>query len=211
MNGPTHMAFGAAAGAVLVGPVAALTGIAETPVLLMPAAVYLSSVAGLLPDIDEPNAMFCRGTWLPRPLRRTLGPLVWLAMLPFKLVGMLVKGLLGHRGGTHSLVMSLIVTLLFALPVTMLFGRAGDWAIFALWVGYISHLAADMLNPSGVPLAWPLLSKHKTFHLLPSALRISTQTPPAMREMALRYLMWALAGALLLAFGVPAALQALPL
>jgi inner membrane protein len=209
MNGPTHMAFGAAAAAVLIGPVAAVTGVGETPAIMMPLAVYLGAVAGLLPDIDEPNAMFCRGSWLPKPLRRTLGPLVWVAMLPFKLVGILIKGLLGHRGGTHSLAMSFIVTLLFAIPVTLLFGRAGDWAILVLWAGYMSHLAADMLNPSGVPFVWPLMSKHKTFHLIPSPLRISTQTPPAVREMGLRYLMWGVAWILLLAFGVPAAIHQL--
>lgn len=203
------MAFGAAAGAVLVGPVAAVTGVGEAPLLLMPLAVYAGAVAGLLPDIDEPNAMFCRGTWLPRPLRRILGPLVWLAMLPFKMVGYLVKGLLGHRGGTHSLAMSLIVTLLVAFPVTLFFGRAGDWFILAIWVGYMSHLCADMLNPSGVPFLWPLTSKHKTYHLIPKPLRVSTQTPPAARELLLRYIMWGVAGALLLIFGLPQAVNQL--
>ncbi|MCK8784648.1 metal-dependent hydrolase [Roseomonas sp. NAR14] len=51
-----------------------------------------------------------------------------------------------HRGLTHSL-------LAIALCLVLLRARA-FWTPLA--VGYLSHLAADLLTPRGLRLAWPL-------------------------------------------------------
>lgn len=183
MNGPTHMTFGMASFGVLAGPVAHIVPhVPEVPVWGLPIGIAVGAVSGLLPDIDEPNAMLGRGSWVPRklgPLARFLGMII---SLPFKLTGYFIKGTLGHRGGTHSLAMSIIFTLIFAMPITMFGGVQLDWLIWTVWFGFMSHLVADMLNPSGVPFLWPLRSKHRTMHLLPKPLRIPTQTPPNMRE-----------------------------
>ncbi len=60
--------------------------------------------------------------------------------------------MLGHRGITHS-----------AVAVAALVGAADAYGGYhrgrsssALAVGYLSHLAADMLTPRGLRLAWPL-------------------------------------------------------
>lgn len=182
------MAFGGAFFALMAGPVSLVPGAPEVPALMVPAGYFIGSVAGLLPDIDEPNAMLGRGSWMPRslgPLARAFGAVI---SLPFRLVGMVLKGTLGHRGGTHSLAMSVIFTLIFGIPITLFLGPSFDWLIWTIWFGFISHLVADMLNPSGVPLFWPLQSKHKTKHLLPKVLRIPTKTPPDPRETGLRML-----------------------
>lgn len=176
------MTFGMASFAVMAGPVQHTLGEPVVPTWGIPLGLAVGAVAGLLPDIDEPNAMLARGSWVPRslgPLARFIGAVV---SLPFKIAGIFIKGALGHRGGTHSLAMSVMFTLIFAIPITALLGVGWDWLIWTIWFGFMSHLFADMLNPSGVPLAWPVLSKHKTFHVLPKPLRIPTQTPPNIRE-----------------------------
>jgi len=191
MNGPTHMAFGAAFAAVYAGPVTHVlepaVGLPAVPLWGVPICLMVGAVSGLLPDIDEPNAMLGRGSWMPRslgPLFKLLGMIV---SLPFRIAGFFIKGVLGHRGGTHSIAMSILFTLLFAIPITTFLGVSWDWLIWTIWFGFMSHLVADMLNPSGVPLFWPLRSKHKTVHLLPKPLRIPTQTPPNRREMVTRF------------------------
>jgi hypothetical protein len=84
--------------------------------------------------------------------------------------------------------MSFIFTLAFAIPLTMLLAERSDWVIWTIWLGFLSHLFADMLNPSGVPLFWPLTGKRKCFHLLPKALRIPTKSPdPDPREVICRF------------------------
>jgi inner membrane protein len=180
------MSYGMASFAIMAGPVQHILGVPEVPEWGIPIGLCVGAVAGLLPDIDEPNAMLARGSWVPRklgPLARFVGTIV---SLPFKIAGYFIKGVLGHRGGTHSLAMSIVFTLIFAIPVTALLGLHWDWLIWTVWFGFMSHLFADMHNPSGVPLMWPAKSKHKTFHVLPKAIRIPTQTPPNIREQTCR-------------------------
>jgi inner membrane protein len=108
------------------------TWLVAAPLLhLAPAEpVYLGlAIAGsLLPDIDHPQS------WVGRRSR------------PLSTV---IAATLGHRGVTHSAV---AVLALIAL-VLQASGRRG--VASALAVGYLSHLAADMLTPRGLRLAWP--------------------------------------------------------
>ena len=89
----------------------------------------LAVVGSLLPDVDHP------ASWVGRRSR------------PFSTV---VAALLGHRGFTHSAIA--------VLGLVALLSQAGyrHGAVSALAVGYLSHLAADMLTPRGLRLAWPL-------------------------------------------------------
>ncbi len=107
--------------------------VAAAPLLHLPALqpAYLAvAVAGaLLPDIDHPNSWLGRRS---RPLSTVLA------------------AMLGHRGITHSLI---AVAGLLALLSRAGFRRS---LVAALCVGYLSHLAADMLTPRGLRLAWPL-------------------------------------------------------
>jgi inner membrane protein len=107
--------------------------IAAAPLLRVPAfdPVYLGlALAGaLLPDIDHPRSWVGRRT---RPVSTT------------------IAAVLGHRGITHSAVAVAALVLLLSHAG---YRRAG---IAALSVGYLSHLAADMLTPQGLRLMWPL-------------------------------------------------------
>lgn len=177
------MSFGALSFTIMAGPVAQFAGGPHVPTEMWPAGLAIGAVSGLLPDIDEPNAMLGRGGWMPRALGPLLKAFAVVVSLPFRVLGMIIQGTLGHRGGTHSLAMSVIFTLALAIPITAFFGKSADWAVWAIWAGYLSHLIADSLNPSGVPWLWPLFSKKKRFHLLPGPLRIPTETPPHPTEM----------------------------
>lgn len=107
-----------------------------TPVLaqgdwwhIIPAAV----ISCLLPDIDHPKSLLGqRLSWISKPIARAFG----------------------HRGFTHSLLAVFGGLTLFYLQVPESWILPAD-ALQGLVVGYLSHIAADMLTPAGVPLLWP--------------------------------------------------------
>lgn len=96
---------------------------------LNPAGLALALIGSLLPDIDHP------ASWVGRRSRP---------------ISSVVSGLFGHRGITHS---ALAVV---GLVVLLRYGGYTHAMTSALAIGYLSHLAADMLTPRGLRLAWPL-------------------------------------------------------
>ena len=97
---------------------------------LHPAGLGLAVAGSLLPDIDHSKS------WAGRRLR----PL-----------STLIATIFGHRGVTHSLLA------LVGCWVALRYGTAvpRGWAAPVV-TGYLSHLLADLLTPSGLRLAWPL-------------------------------------------------------
>ena len=96
---------------------------------LDPVLLGLAVAGALLPDVDHPRSWVGRRA---RPLSAVLA------------------GALGHRGVTHSLL---------AVGVCAWGASAKGapgWTVEPLAVGYLSHLAADMLTPAGLRLLWPL-------------------------------------------------------
>ncbi|HLO77719.1 MAG TPA: metal-dependent hydrolase [Magnetospirillum sp.] len=92
-----------------------------------PQALAAAALGSLLPDIDHPQS------WAGRKLRPISVPL---------------SMLVGHRGVTHS-----AIAVLGGLAALLLMGMG--WMAAPLVIGYLSHLVADGLTPSGVPLLWP--------------------------------------------------------
>ncbi|WP_428485689.1 metal-dependent hydrolase [Rhodopila sp.] len=93
-----------------------------------PVYLGLALAGSLLPDVDHPNS------WVGRRARP---------------VSTVIASTLGHRGITHSA--------LAIVGLTLLLFQSGyrRGAVSALAIGYLSHLAADMLTPRGLRLAWP--------------------------------------------------------
>lgn len=89
---------------------------------------YSGAVIGaLLPDLDHPKS------WISR---KTL-----ILHYPFHK--------LGHRKATHSLVAAICVWTVLSLFL-------GQYVLaLGTFLGYVSHLLLDMLNPMGVPLLYP--------------------------------------------------------
>lgn len=92
-----------------------------------PEALAAAALGALLPDIDHPQS------WAGRRMRVISVPLAMIV---------------GHRGITHSLIA-------VAAGVIVLAALGFGWMAAPVVVGYLSHLAADSLTPSGVPLLWP--------------------------------------------------------
>ena len=92
-----------------------------------PSCLGLTLLGSLLPDIDHPKS------WLGRRVRP---------------VSSGIAAVLGHRGVTHSA--------LAAAACAWGLHDAPRWIAAPLAVGYLSHLAADLLTPRGLRLAWPL-------------------------------------------------------
>ncbi|HEX3848542.1 MAG TPA: metal-dependent hydrolase [Steroidobacteraceae bacterium] len=107
--------------------------IAAAPLLHLspvdPSYLALAVAGSLLPDVDHPNS------WVGRRSRP---------------ISTAIAAALGHRGLTHS---AIAVVGLVAL---LLDAGYRHGTVSALAVGYLSHLAADMLTPRGLRLAWPL-------------------------------------------------------
>jgi inner membrane protein len=107
--------------------------IAAAPLLHLssfdPAYLALAVGGSLLPDVDHPNS------WIGRRSRP---------------ISTAIAAILGHRGLTHSAVA------VVGLVALLLHSGYRQAEVSALAVGYLSHLAADMLTPRGLRLAWPL-------------------------------------------------------
>jgi inner membrane protein len=99
---------------------------------LDPLAIALSMAGALLPDIDHPSS------WVGRRLSLISRPLA---------------ATMGHRGITHSFV-AVIAGLVF-----LHWEGIRRASVDPLVVGYLSHLAADLLTTSGLRLAWPLAKR----------------------------------------------------
>jgi inner membrane protein len=109
------------------------TWIVAAPMLLIrpldPIYLGLVVAGSLLPDIDHPKSWVGRRT---RPISTA------------------IASTFSHRGITHSAIA--------VLGLTTLLMHAGyrRGIVAALAIGYLSHLAADMLTPQGLRLAWPM-------------------------------------------------------
>jgi inner membrane protein len=92
-----------------------------------PVALSAALAGSLLPDIDHPQS------WAGRKMR---------------LISIPLAALVGHRGITHSALAVILGTAVLAISGL-------DQPVAPLVLGYLSHLAADALTPSGVPFLWP--------------------------------------------------------
>jgi inner membrane protein len=95
---------------------------------LDPVALALAIGGALLPDIDHPQS------WVGRRIRVISHPLA---------------ALIGHRGFTHS------VLAVVGCGLLLRWRGLGRAIVDPLVVGYLSHLAADLMTSGGLRLAWP--------------------------------------------------------
>jgi len=101
----------------------------------------LAGIGGLLPDLDHPKSILGRKLWfISHPL----------------------SAVVGHRGITHSLLATIFMLIGLTVVTAQPQYAAYRWIVAPLCVGYLSHIAGDMLTPPGVPLFYP---KKKTYSL----------------------------------------------
>ena len=102
--------------------------------------VVVSSVAALLPDIDQSSSSL----WRSIPLGRAAGAVVD----PF----------IKHRNLSHSIIGTAIVGAVVYWLTSLMPSYWGVNGHVILWVtlsSYISHLVADMVTVEGIPLLFP--------------------------------------------------------
>lgn len=175
MQGATHTLI-AGAGYLLIAPFLPATPL-WTPILALPVALFpppalvthslafgVATLAGLLPDIDHPNASISQ--W-------TLGRVAGVRIRPFWVVSKIASLLWGHRGLTHSIYAIGAITLV-ALLLLLLTGLL-PLSVGLVW-GFTSHIMGDMCTLSGVALWHP--HNPRKLHLLPVPLRFRTGTFP---------------------------------
>lgn len=98
---------------------------------------FLAALGSLLPDIDHPQS--------------------WIGSR-FVPISFPIWAVFGHRGITHSLIAIVSLVLILAFYQQSMVIAGYDW-LLPLMIGYLSHLFADYLSNSGIPLFYP--SKRK--------------------------------------------------
>ena len=170
MNGHTHMAGGLLAG---------LAAVSVVPGGQVPALLIASALAGPLADIDHPGSMYGRFLPLPGVVLGKEGLQSWAPRMGFHdhqggRVGRSLPGgkILWHRGPTHSL---LVAGLFAAASGLICWGwfPVLAWPVFlGVLLGYLSHLALDLLNIAPISLMWPF--SKKTAHLKFPRIRVGS-------------------------------------
>ena len=160
MTGTTHYLGGVLTGLALVAcatpDLSSLEGI-----VISVAAIGVSSLGSLIPDIDHPNST---------------------ASKRFKLLNLLYKGVSSigrifksdtfeHRGIMHTL----IVPVVFLTAQFFVKNAVVDYLLIAGMVGYLSHIVLDALNPTGIPVLAPFYKNKIQF--LPKRVCIKTSSP----------------------------------
>ncbi len=97
-------------------------------------------------------------------------PVITADFQPFGFLSQAIRRTSPHRGWIHSLRGLAIISVLLA-PAIGTTG-IGAWIVFVS--GSASHLLADMMNPSGIPLFIP---QQRRRHILPPRWRIPAGSP----------------------------------
>ena len=142
--GRTHLVIGGAAwlglAASHIMPYDGVTAIAS--------GWFLAALAALGPDLDQKQSM---GSRLLGPITQGIS---WVVRS--------VSG--GHRKLTHSLLGIAIIGGILGACVTM--AHLIPWIALALLIGWLSHIAADMITVEGCPLLYPVSRYKWGLHLM---------------------------------------------
>ncbi len=182
MRGHSHIIAGLAA-ALALNQVQPYLSVRDGPALALAAGACV--LGALLPDVDSATSTIRNATgtgarpdWTARRVLRAVGLrrglVFWffygVLLAVFSLLGLFtwlavrtIAG--GHRGRTHTLLA------LALLGAGAWYLGLPPWAL-AFLAGYASHLIADSLTRSGIPILWPITPWR--FHLLPFGIRITT-------------------------------------
>lgn len=150
MRGTTHLFIGANA----VWLLNALYSALDAPQVALLA--LLGGFGALLPDLDHPHSL--------------ISHLEVKGIRPFAPLGQVLHQALGHRGMLHSF----LGLLAFSPGIVLLALKLGGESALVFAMGYLSHLFADALTRSGVPLFFP---RRKSLALLPRRWCLTTGSP----------------------------------
>jgi len=95
-------------------------------------ATVLAPIGALVPDLDHPHSYISQN---------------------WKFLSVVIRKTTPHRGWTHSLIGGAFFTV--ALGGMFWYAHASTLNTIPFFVGYVSHLLSDSLNPTGVNWLWP--------------------------------------------------------
>lgn len=102
-----------------------------------------ATIGSLAPDVDHPESKVGRKFIL-------------------KPISIFINKVFGHRTITHSVVMSIFMTIIL-LSSTLLFTGISNFIysniIIGFCVGWFSHLLLDLLTVKGIPVFYPFIKK----------------------------------------------------
>lgn len=111
-------------------------------VLTLVGAVLASDMGALIPDMDDG------------------GNKLWHLLPAGEKTGRILRGIFyKHRSFTHSIIGVYLIYRFFSWLLPKFLNPAfinPDIILFALMIGYLSHLVADGFTEEGIPLLWPL-------------------------------------------------------
>jgi len=151
MLGKTHMLGGAVGAAIYVLATASTTSTIatiaaepassniETTLGITVTAIGTGILGGLIPDIDHPNSKISQ---------------------KLKPVSKIINLIFSHRGLFHTPILYVIIWGLLTLQIVDPYWR---FLINAMFAGIASHLILDSLNPTGIPLFFPVEHKRRNF------------------------------------------------
>lgn len=168
MTGTTHYMGGVLAGVALVACATPdLTSIGGVGTAI--AMIAVSSIGGILPDIDHENSRASKKFRILSLIYKALS----------KIGKAFNSDVFEHRGVMHTLIVPIIL-LISSFVVTT---PVADCLLVAGMFGYLSHIVLDALNPTGVPVLSPFYNKK--IRLLPKKICIKTSSGP---ELAVKLL-----------------------
>lgn len=142
MNNKTHKVGGLCSGLIV-----STIMFSKNPELgnLISSGLIISgaTIGSLAPDIDHPESKVGR-KFLLRP------------------ISILISKLFGHRTITHSVVMSVFMTILLLISTTMFTGIPKfiySNLIIGFCVGWMSHLLLDLITVKGIPIYYPFIKR----------------------------------------------------
>jgi inner membrane protein len=95
--------------------------------------LFFSILGSVFPDIDEPNSYIGR---------------------KFSFLSHIFKGILGHRGFTHSFLGMFLFTFIIAGIIYGYYGQSFYYSLF-FCLGYFSNILGDLMTKRGVPILSP--------------------------------------------------------
>ncbi|MES5837493.1 metal-dependent hydrolase [Bacillus cereus group sp. MG11] len=141
MNHHAHKIGGVCAGVI------ACTTMMNAPItydkcLLSGTLLIGSFIGGLLLDIDHPDSKMGR---------------------KFRFLSWGINKVFGHRGLTHTLIFTMLLSILLFFCTTFFDGYLQvlySQFVIGITVGCLSHLLLDSMTKAGVPLFYPFTKKH---------------------------------------------------
>jgi inner membrane protein len=96
-------------------------------------AMIIAPFGALVADLDHPNGYLSQGNW--------------------RFVSLAVRQTTVHREWTHSILGAVVFTVIAG--AVFWYFKASLFYTVPFFIGYISHLISDSLNPTGVNWLWP--------------------------------------------------------